>query len=41
MVAQKYEFHRDLATFDGVQKMGLPPPKVTIVDIFREAELKV
>jgi hypothetical protein len=30
-----------LAAFDGVQKIGLPPPKVTVVDIFREVELRV
>jgi hypothetical protein len=26
--------------FDGVQEMGLPRPKVIVVDIFKEAQLK-
>jgi hypothetical protein len=37
---ENHEFCKDLATFDGVQEMGPPPPKVTIADIFKEAELK-
>jgi hypothetical protein len=37
---EDHEFCKDLVTFDGVQEMGLPPPKVTIVDIFREVELR-
>jgi hypothetical protein len=37
---QNHEFHKDLAAFYGVRKMGLPPPKVIIANIFREAELR-
>jgi hypothetical protein len=30
----------DLVVFHGVQEMGLPPPKVIVVDIFKEVELR-
>jgi hypothetical protein len=35
-----HEFCRDLVAFDGVREMGLPPPKVIVVDIFKEVELR-
>jgi hypothetical protein len=37
---EDHEFCKDLAAFDGIQKMGLPPPKVIVADIFREVELR-